>query len=304
MAKLLKDVINFSDRLGKILIAGEEGSGKTLLSTAIAVTKMLRGMEDCWRSYEQVEEYNKMGYNFSTNYEHLVFANHKINCSGTKIPAFDSHAVDPFKLGLHCDNYDFDFFPPGSTFFITEAHIPFDAYMWDYVRPEVRAYWTTSRQADISLVMDTNRPKQIVNFIRDLCNIILHCYKKVEEIKDLKGIVVGHKFFILDFRSPRAYERFLETNKEENCEKYELIVHKCYYENYDSKMCRYLHLKGRINDDFYINHIPKVETIEDVETLSGSFGFFAPDGYYVKKSDKLKKKEEQKEENLDDDIVF
>lgn len=301
--KTFSQVFNLNKRLGKILIAGDEGAGKTYLSIIIAVEKMLRGIVDCWKSYEKVDEYNALGYKFSKNYEHLAFANHDINCLGTKIPSFSSYTFDPFRVGLHSPDYNTDLFPPGATLFCTEAHMPFNAYMWQYVRPEVTAFWTTSRQYDISLVMDTNRPNMVVNTIRELCNRILYLYKEVEEIK--KGnIVVGHRFYVLEFKSNGSFTTYLKTGKKENCEEYVLKIDTCRYQNYDTEMCRYLHLKGREIEDFCIKHFDKIQSLEDVEKFAESFGSVIPEGYYIKPGAKVKEKEKNEEVPEMEEDVF
>ncbi len=301
--KNFNEVFDLNKRLGKILIAGEEGSGKTLLSVCIAVGRMLRGPIDCWKSYERVEEFNKLGYKFSTDYEHLVFSNFEINCEGTKIPTFKNYDVDPFRIGLYCDEYQFDLFPPGTEFHLTEAHLIFNAYMWQYVRPEVTGYWTTTRQYDINLVADTNQPNKIVNTVRELFNRIFHLYDEVEHIFE-KGVCVGHKFKVLEFRNNMTYTQYLKTGKEDNCKKYHLLVNVCRWNNYFHDRCKILHLKGREFEDFCIRQFKPVESIEDVEALSDSFGVIAPEGYYRKLSDFSKKKDKKFEEELEEEEVF
>ena len=261
--KSFKQFIDVSKRLGKILICGDEGTGKTLLSVSIAVEKMLRGMEDCWESYKQVDEYNKMGFNFSKDYDHLVFANHDITSKYTKVPDRKSYKVNPFKVGLFDDEFQTDLYPPGATFFITEAHIPFNAYMWQYVRPSVTGYWTTSRQYNVSLVMDTNRPNMVVNTIRDLCNRFIVCLG-AEEIKK-EQFVVGHKIHVIEFKNNGEFTHYLQTGKKDNGEEYIIRINACRYENYDSHLCRFLHLKGRELEDFCIEHFPEFKSIEDIE---------------------------------------
>ena len=64
--------MDLSKRQGKVLICGEEGAGKTLLSTYIGIEKMLMGVQDCWKSYERVDRYNDLGYNFSKNYIYIL----------------------------------------------------------------------------------------------------------------------------------------------------------------------------------------------------------------------------------------
>lgn len=302
MEKKFKDFMDLSKRQGKVLICGDEGTGKTLLTTYISIQKMLRGVEDCWKSFDLVDKYNELGYKFSKNYEHLLFSNFDINCSGTRVPSFKTHVVDPFRIGLYCDDYETIMLPPLSFICITEAQRVFNAYMWQYIRPEIRAYWETSRQAEIELIMDTNQPNLIYSGMRSLCNRVIYLHDFVKEITDKNGFCIGHKLFIKEFKKYSFFERYLQTNKDEFVnDEYTLIIPKCVYENYDSYQCRMLHLKGRREQDFYIEHFPKIESIDDVETFAENFGLYAKEGYYVKPSD-LKKMKQGNIENVEDDV--
>lgn len=289
MEKSFEKAFDLSKRIGKILICGEEGAGKTLLSTYISIQKMLRGQVDCWKSFELVDIYNSLGYHFSKNYEHLLFSNFDINCSGTYIPDRKSYVVDPFRLGLYCSDYETDLVPPLAFIVITECQRVFNAYMWNCIRPEVRAFWETSRQAEIELLMDTNQPELVYKGMRELCNRIIYLYQKTEEIKDRDGVVVGHKLFVKEFKKYNQFVKYLDTSNEKLIdEEYELVISKCVYQNYDSYQCRMLHLKGRAEQDYIIRNFPEVKSVEDVEKFVENFGLTAPEGYYVKPS-QLKK---------------
>lgn len=300
-----KDFMDLSQRQGKVMIVGEEGAGKTLLVTGIGTYKMLRGQEDCWKSYEVVDEYNALGFHFSKEYEHLVFSNFDINCSGTKIPSRKSYVLDPYRVGLYCEDYETDVFPPYAFMIITEAHMVFNAYMWQFIRPEVRRFWETARQADIEIIMDTNQPNLIYNGMRSLCNRVIYLHEKTQEITDRDGIVVGHKLFVKEFKNYGLFEKYLQSNKQELIKKeYTLILRKCFYQNYDTKQCRYLHLKGREQQDYILKHFPEIKTIEDVNAFIDNFGVLAPEGYYVKPSQFKKKDLVEHDEPPEEDIVF
>lgn len=289
MTKNFNQFIDLNKRIGKILILGKEGTGKTLLLTAIAVQKMLHGMQDCWSSYEKVDEYNRLGYDFEKNYEHLCFANLKINCSGTKIPSRISYPLNPYKLGLFCEDYDTDFYPPGTCYFITESQRVFNSYMFEYVRPEVWTHWQTSRQAGLSLVMDAQRLMTIAVNLRDLVNRFIFLTKEVTHIKK-DNIVVGHIFHIVEFSDSKDAEIYDKTGKINNGEEYDLQLNKCYFDNYDSYFCRYMHLKGRYGQSFSIRSWNNIQSVEDIEELEDLLGVNIPEGYYVKKSDIKKAK--------------
>lgn len=284
MEKFFNQFMNLSKRQGKILICGEEGAGKTLLTTYIAVQKMLRGVIDCWKSYSKIDEFNNLGFHFSKNFEHLLFSNFDINCSGTHIPSFKSYKVDPYRLGLYCEDYETVILPPYSFVTLTEAQRIFNAYKWQYIRPEIRGYWETSRQAGIELICDTNQPNLIYSGMRSLFNRVIYLYDFVEEIKDSKGIVVGHKLFVKEFKRYSFFEKYLQSANESLCETYELILNKCVYSNFNTYQCEMLHLKGREEQDYIIEHFPDIKTIDDINAFAESFGLYATEGYYVKPS--------------------
>ena len=306
LEKSFSQVFDLSKRQGKVLIVGEEGAGKTLLTTAIGVNKMLRGMQDCWKSYKQVDEYNKLGFHFSKNYEHLVFSNYDINCSGTRIPSRKNYILDPYKVGLYCEDYYTDVFPPYAFLIVTEAQTVFNAYMWQYIRPEVRRFWETSRQADVEIILDTNQPNLIYNGMRSLVNRVLYLYQKTEPIEDRNGIVVGHKLFIKEFKTYDLFDKYRVSNKQELVQgDYVLNLHKCYYKNFDSKQCRWLQLKGREQQDYVLKHFSEIKSIEDVNEFVDNFGVVAPEGYYLN-SKKNKQKDVVQTEmgGNTEDIIF
>lgn len=300
MVVKFKDFIDFDKPIGKMMIIGnEEGVGKTLLSCAIQVTKMLHGRVDRRKSYRQVNEYNSYGYKFSKNYEHLCFSNYACNCKGTRRPSLKNYVSDPFRTGLYCKDYATDLYPPGTCLFYTEAQRIFNAYMWPYIRPEIRAYWESGRQADISLVIDTNKPRQVIGDIRGLCNRIIFLHKKCKElVKD--GRVVGNILYIYEFNQWADVEKYLDNGALQNYKKYELRLDKCYYRNYDSYQCRLVHLKGRVNQDFKVEYFYSPSSIEDIEKFADNFGINAPPGYF-KKSSKFEEKEEKK--NIESQVI-
>ena len=304
MRKTFKEFMDLSKRQGKVLICGDEGSGKTLLTTYISVEKMLNGVKDCWKSFEKIDEYNKLGYKFSKNFEHLVFSNFDINCSGTHIPSFKSYVIDPFKLGLYCEDYETTLLPPYAFVPLTEAQRIFNAYMWQYIRPEIRGYWETSRQYGIELICDTNQPNLIYSGVRSLFNRIIYLYSPVEEIKDKNGFVVGHKLYIKEFKKYTFFEKYLQTSKEDFVsETFELDLRRCVYSNFDSYQCEMLHLKGREEEDFVIEHFPDIKTIDDIESFANNFGLYAKEGYYIKPGD-LKRVQKQELENNSSEFDF
>lgn len=303
MVKKLKDFINVNERAGKILIFGLEGTGKTLLLSALAIEKMLNCQLDILDSYSQVDELNLMGYSFSTDYEHLVFSAFiKINCSGTNIPDLESYKLNPFKLGLFMRDYDTDFYPPGSWFFIPECQRVFNSYMQEYMRPEVSGMFETSRQAGYSLIMDCQRPMLIAKNIRDITNRFIRLYKPCTHVLNKDGVCCGHKLYIHEFRSNKDVETWESTGVEQNYEEYTLELDRCYFNNYDSYFFRYFHLRGRSDQDFTIEKWPDIENIDDVEALSAESGMTPPDGYYKKKSDLKKDKGSKQTDNSQLDI--
>lgn len=284
-----KDFINFDKRIGKIIVSGIEGSGKTLLLTAIAVGKMLHGLQDCWKSYDAVDEYNALGFNFSKNYEHLLFSNFDINCAGTNIPDRKAYRCNPFRLGLFDEDFDTDFFPPYALFCITEAYNVLNSYLYDKFRDSFKAFFKTSRQAKYDWVIDTQYFGDICTLFRRITNRFIWLEKECEEIKDKEGIVIGHKLFVLEFLNNRDAEHFEATSDPKNAKQYELILPRCYYKNYDTEYCRFLHLQGREMQDFFVEHFDKIESKEQIVDLLEQFGAVAPEGFF--KTSKVEKKQ-------------
>ena len=296
MVRKFNDVFDLNKRIGKMLICGVEGSGKTLLSTYIGIQKMLRGQEDCWKSFKEIDNINKLGYTFSKNFEHLLFSNYDMNCKGTYVPNRKTNLLDPFKVGLVCKNYETVPLPPYSFLIITEAQRVFNAYMWQYLRAEVRAFWETSRQANIEIILDTNQPELIYKGMRELLNRIIYLYKDTEEVIDKEGNVKGHRLYIKEFKKYKYLEKYLE-NSNENLVMYTYILELvgCLYSNYDSYQCKMLHLNGRTDDDYNIAKFPDIKTIEDVEMFAENFGLYPPEGYYVKPSTNVKQSNNKEE---------
>lgn len=279
-----KDFIDYDKRFGKMLIAGDEGSGKTLLLTRIAVGKMLHGLEDCLKSFDDVDKYNALGFHFSKNYDHLCFANFDINCKGTEIPHRKVYVFNPYRLGFYDENYYTDFFPPGSLFCMTEGKNYLDSYEWDKFPNRYVSWLKTMRQAKLNMAVDSQSFSDICTAYKKITNRFIYLYKECEEIKDLKGNVIGNKLFVLEWKHLRDVEYFERTTKKQNCEEYALLIDDvCVYDNYDSYYCRLLHLRGRENQDFRIEHFPEIKSLDDIEYFADEFGFNVPEGFYKTK---------------------
>lgn len=290
MQKNFNQFINYDKRIGKMIIAGDEGAGKTLLLVRIAIGKMLHGFEDCCKSYEAVDEYNSFGYRFSKNYDHLCFANFAINCKGTEIPHRRVYGFNPYRLGFYDPQYLTDFYPPYTLFCGTEAKNFLDAYEWDKFPNRYVSWIKTMRQARYDMAVDSQSFGDICTAFKKITGRFIYLHKECEEILDSKGNVIGHKLFVIEWKHWRDVEYFERTTKKQGCEEYELIIDGiCLYENYDSYYCRLLHLKGRENQDFRIEHFPEIKTIEDINAFADEFGFSVPDGFYKTKN---KKKDE------------
>ena len=264
-----------------MIISGEEGTGKTLLLTMIAIGKMLHGIEDCWKSYKEVDKYNKLGFHFSKNYKHLCFSNIDINCLGTYIPDRKVYRCNPYRLGLFDKLFKTDFFPPYSLFCITEAYNVFNAYLYNKFRDSFKGFIKTSRHGKYDMVLDTQYFGDICTIFRRICNRFIYLHDDVEMIKDREGIVVGHKLHVTEWTSNRDVEYFESSSNKKNCKEYELMIHKCLFKNYDTEFCKYLHLLGRENQDFLIENFKKIEKIDDLDNFGEEFGMTPPDGFFM-----------------------
>lgn len=284
-----KDFINYDERIGKMIIAGVEGSGKTLLLSRIAVGKMQHGIEDCWKSWDEVDFYNSLGMNLSKNYEHLCFANYDINCEGTEIPFQKVYRCNPYRLGLFDKSFPTDFLPPYALICVTEGYNYLNSYFYDKFRDSVRAWLKTCRQAKYDMVVDCHAFADICTIFRRLTNRFIFLYKKVEDIKNKDGIIVGHKLFIREWNDWQEMERYFGSkSKIQNYEEYELIIDMCMHDNYDTNYCKYLHLLGRKMQDFFIQHFSEITNVDEIEGMLEEFGVIAPEGYFVSKGSKSK----------------
>lgn len=278
MEKQFDDFIDYTKRIGKMLIFGVEGSGKTLLLVAIAIGKMMHGWEDCVKSYEQVDYYNSLGLHFSKNYDHLCFANLDIKCLGTTIPDRRSYIVDPFRLGFYRDEYDTDILPPEALVCITEGFNYFNAYMYDKFHPTFISFLKTLRQARMDMVCDSQELGDFCTKFRHICNRFIFLEKKTEPIFNIKGEIVGHKLFVVEWNNYRDVDVFESSAKRQNCKEYTLILNTVIYGCYDTEFCKFLHLKGREQQDFKIEHFPDVKSIDDIEN-SNCINFTPPTGF-------------------------
>ncbi len=299
--KKFEEFINYDKRIGKMIITGLEGSGKTMLLTRIAIGKMLHGLEDCWKSYKIVDEYNSLGFNFSKKYEHLAFSNIDMNCKGTYIPYRKVYKVNPYRLGLYSNEYETDIFPPGSLYCLTEGYNFLNSYLYDMFREEFKAFLKTSRQAGFDMVVDTHSVSDIFTKFKQITNRFIHLFEGVEDIKNKDGVIVDHKLYVREWTNYKDVEKFEESGKVQNCEEYCLLLGKCLHENFDTNYCKYLHLQGRKFQDFMIEHFSEIKTVEDLDNFGVDFGIIPPEGFFVKKSSRGNKKlkEDTQEELID-----
>lgn len=284
-----KDFINYDKRIGKMIIAGVEGTGKTLLLTRIAIGKILHGLEDCWKSYDEVDFYNSLGMDLSKNYEHLCFTNYRVNCEGTEQPFDESYLVNPYKLGLFDENFDTDFFPPYSLFCITEGYNFLNAYLYDLFRESVKAWLKTCRQAKYDMVVDCHAFEDICTIFRRLTNRFIYLEDFVEDVYDGHGVIVGHKLHVIEFNRKRDADKFESSSKVVNGKKYTLLIDKCMHENFDTDYCKYLHLVGRKMQDFFIQHFKDIVDVDQIKEMLESFGTISPEGYFKTKRSETKK---------------
>ena len=280
-----------------MLICGLEGTGKSLLLSAIAVEKMLNCQLDTLDSYDQVRQMNELGFELNTDYEHMVFcAFFKINTSGTEIPHLESYKLNPYRLGLYSPDYETDFYPPGSWFFIPEAQRVFNSYKQFVMRPEFFGMFETSRQAGYSLILDCQRPILIAKNVRDLVNRFIILHKKCSHIYNNEGVCIGHKLYIKELNSNKDIEYYESTGEFRNAKEYVLVLDRCYFDNYDSYFFRYFHYKGRLGQDFHIEKWESIESVEDIEAMGEESGMTPPPGFYLEKT-KNKSQVENEEDN-------
>lgn len=266
-----------------ILIFGKRGSGKTLLLVDFAINKMLNGLWDCFDSHSQVNQYNSMGFNFSKKYNHLAFANIDINCSGTYIPFRRINSFNPFRFGFKSNDYKTFILPPNSLLCITEAQRVFNSNMAMFFRAEFLSAIETSRHYDIDFILDCQRPKLILPSVRELVDTFI-CVKGVKHIKDLKGNVICHEWSLIEFEDWSNVERYLSTGDLSGRKQKTYRNNRCLFSNYDTTFCKWLHLQGRKEEDFYLHKFPYISSLEEVEKFNDNYGLSVPNGFYVKRS--------------------
>lgn len=294
-----KDFINYDKRIGKMLIVGLEGTGKTLLLSRIAIGKMLHGFEDCVKSYGQTDYYNSLGMHLSKNYQHCCFSNFDIKCVNTIIPDRKSYVVDPFRLGFFREDYETDFYPPESLFCITEGFNYFNAYMYNKFHPTFIGYLKTGRQARIDMCADSQEFGDFCTKFRQICSRFIYLEKETEPIFDAKGILVNHRLFVVEWKNYRDVNVFLKNGTRQNCKTYELLLDMPCWGSYDTEFCKYLHLKGRERQDYRIEHHPEIRSIDDIESAS-VINFTPPAGFLSATTNVKNRKNEDLEEDLDE----
>ena len=294
-----KDFIDYSKRIGKIIIAGNEGAGKTLLLTCIAINKMLHFRDYIYKSFDEIDKRNALGYHFSKNFEHLCFCNYDVNCFGTEIPSFKSYKVNPFKCGLMNDNYETLPYPPYALMCWTEGKNYLDSYLFNMFPISYIMWIKTLRQAKIDIVVDCQTFSDIFTVFRRITNRFIYLWKDCEVIYNSNGERVGHKLFVYEFNSNVDAEYFETKREKRNCKEYELVLDIDIWPCYDNEFCKYLHLKGREMQDYVLEHFPEIKTIDDVEQFAEDIGAVMPDNFLKS----FKKAENKKSENFVDDDV-
>ncbi len=297
-----KDFIDYSKRIGKMIIAGNEGTGKTLLLTCIAVYKMLNFRSYIYKSYDEIDKLNLLGYNFSKNFDHLCFCNYDVNCYGTEMPTERNYKFNPFKCGLNNENYETIPFPPYSLLCMTESKNYLNSYMYNLFQISFIMWLRTLRQAKIDMVVDCQCFSDIVTMFRNITNRFIYLHKECEEVLNLKGERVGHKLFVYEFNHHADAELFESKHEKRNCKEYELIIDLDLYNCYDNEFCKYLHLKGRELQDYVIEHFPEIKSIDDVERFADEIGAVAPDGFFKNSKSSISSK--TVDESDEDDGYF
>ena len=258
-----------------ILLWGNRGHGKTLLLCYLMQSAMFQSLSFIYDVYEEIDELNKCGFNFSKKFEHNVFSNFDCNTIGTGIPDLRTYRFNPYYFGFN-GKFKTIPFPPRSIFGFTELQNYYPSRMNDYIRPEVERKWQTSRHDGITIIGDVQRPYDLAKKIRDLFDYYIECYDYHEILTD--GYCTGHIWNLRIIEGTRILDEYLRTNNKELCKEVKFVVKRCLYNNYDSFFCKDLHYKGFENQDFVIEHFGYGN--DDVLTT--------PDGYFIPRKDLAK----------------
>lgn len=272
----------------RVLIWGPPGHGKTLLNCYLGQCAMIQSFSFVQDVYDEVDDLNSEGFNFTKNFEHLYFSTFDCNTMGTGIPDFRSYKFNPYYFGFKGDFKTIPY-PPHSIFGIHELQNYYPSIMNDYIRPEVLRKWQTSRHDGIFIIGDCQRPTDIAKKIRDLFDYYIECVDLKEILSD--GYCVGHIWNLRIIDNSRTLEEYLRTNNKDLCREVKFRVNRCLYGNYDSFSCRDMHYKGFEDQDFVIEHFGTGD--DDVLTT--------PSGYYIPRGDLVRSK---RNNNDEEEVLF
>lgn len=272
--------VNFLKSIRIFVWGCRPGLGKTMLVTYLMQLAMFQCRQNLNYLKSQVDDLNNLGFRFSTNFEHLGFANFDINCLGTSYPYLRSYRVNPYEIGFFLKDMTKPF-PPNSVFGITEFQNYYPSSMNDYIRPEYLMKYQTSRHTNLSFIVDCQRPTDVAKKIRDLFNIFIECCGVEEVIKD--DYLVGIKWKVKIIYNPFDLERYLRSGDNTLCEETEIYCPWVLYRNYDSYFCKMLHYKGFEKEDFEFKYFGDGDD-SDI--------YLQPKDFFVSKPNRVQKTED------------
>jgi hypothetical protein len=100
------------------IIFGLPGSGKTSLMTYFAIRSMFDYYDDVRACKRLIKRYNANGYNMSTDFKHLTFADYCISAVKEGYFRRNGYFIDGFEVGLPNSRHKTVFIPPYSSIFL------------------------------------------------------------------------------------------------------------------------------------------------------------------------------------------
>lgn len=285
------------------IIAGNPGTGKTLLMSYFQAKKMLEDdYSDYVESTYEIEELKAGGFSFleTPPQPHLCYSDYRFEVSDY----LKSYAVDGFKFMLPNPYVkDTVFAPPYSSFFFDEAQRYWDSRMSRYLREEVYRLFQIHRKYHWNIYMTCQRLGNIDLNIRGIADLFIVC-ESCEIKEDKYGFVKQITWKTRQFNSPEVAENYMlakEKNENSKLGKEVIITTKLpvteYYDSYDCKPLIY-------NTNYYKNYDYYSDTgyemtLSSFVEYNNTHYFIAPQGYWKNEiyDKKIQKEMEKYSEN-------
>ena len=258
------------------LIFGKPGAGKTALMTRLALECMTGKIarKDCKSSKAEIEAYNDGGFSLSTDFEHLVFADYKIQARHGKVRSWD---MDGFEYGLPDPKHTTAFLPPYSRLFFDEAQKYLNSRRSELADSVSRAYeFHRHMHYNITLVM--LRPKLIDLNVRELSEHVIEVVELEHEYDH--DCIVGSVWYCREYDNVAVALKSIDGQSVEY-EKTRYEFDGNIYKHYSSFAQAPAFYNGRYASDFTLMDAADYgRSVEDVARFNREHSYALPKGYY------------------------